>query len=43
MAAYGTYVSDLLLIDSIEIFEPYRNQGIGGKIVLALIEAHSYC
>jgi hypothetical protein len=42
MAAYGTYVSDLLLIDSIEIFGPYCNQGIGGKIVL-LIEAHSYC
>jgi hypothetical protein len=43
MAAYSTYVSDLLLIDSIEIFEPYRNQGIGGKVVLTLIEAHSYC
>jgi hypothetical protein len=42
MAAYGTYVSDLLLIDSIEIFGPYCNQGIGGKIVL-LIEAHNYC
>jgi hypothetical protein len=36
-------VSDLLLIDSIEIFEAYRNHGVGGKVVLTLIEAHSYC